>query len=268
MERASESSDALFDGALWIAQSRRGSRFSIDSLLLAGSVAIEGGAAVVDLGCGNAVVSLALTHFYRPERVVGIEVQSSLAERARRNVRGNGLDDRIDIVEADVRAIPGAFGPALAAASFDVAVCNPPYYPASDGRINPSRERAAARHELMGSLDDFVRAAGRLLRHRGRLVLVYPAFRVGVMLDTLAKGGFSPSWVRFVHPRAGQDATLVLAEAAKGGSLPLRVRPGLIVHETDGYTSAVAALIGGRPLDVVATDADARGSDVRCPVSR
>ena len=51
-----------------------------------------------------------------------------------------------------------------APASFDVVTSNPPYMTGGHGLVNPDVEKAAARHEVLCTLEDVVSAAAKLVR--------------------------------------------------------------------------------------------------------
>lgn len=243
--RPGETLDALFDGDLQLIQGERGCRFSIDAPLLAAAVRAEPSARVVDLGCGNGVVAIAVAHLWRPSRVVGVELQAQLADRATRNARLNALDDIVEVSLGDVRQIKEVLSPQ----AFDVAVMNPPYYPSTDGRTNPDTEKAVARHEIHGTLADFISAAAYALDRKGRLVCIYPAFRLPMLMESLSEKGLKPTWLRPIHPRPGEDATLFLIEARKGGAPQFSIRAPLVIHENEAYSAEVKAVLEGRVGD-------------------
>ncbi|MCF8063049.1 MAG: methyltransferase, partial [Deltaproteobacteria bacterium] len=168
--------EPFLDGRLQVIQSRSGYRFSVDALLLADFVRVRKGDRVVDLGTGCGIIPLLLLCSRRIESVVGLEVQEELALQAIRNAGLNGFDNRFLLVRGGLRRPPLKHG------GFHAVICNPPYRRARSGRINPDRERAVARHEIMASLDDILRAARVLLRGKGRLSLIYPAERVTDLL--------------------------------------------------------------------------------------
>lgn len=241
-----ETVDRVFDGRVAVVQRRDGYRFSLDSLLLARFVEAQGRARVVDLGAGNGVVALSLAVLHHGVEVVGVELQEAMVDRARRGVDLNGVGERVRMVMADVRALHEelASGRELASGSFDVAVCNPPYRPRRSGRVNPDAERLLARHEVAGGLGDFVRAGASLLRHRGRMCLVYPAERAVELFSTMRGHGLEPRRVRFVHSFADASATLVLAEGVKGARTGLTVAPPLVIYRgEDAYTDETAGLL-------------------------
>jgi tRNA1Val (adenine37-N6)-methyltransferase len=98
-----ESLDSLFQGRLSIIQPRRGYRFCLDSVLLAGLTRLRRNDRVVDLGCGCGVIPLLLAFGRRVAHITGIEIQASLAAMARRNVAINALSHMIEIVHGDLR---------------------------------------------------------------------------------------------------------------------------------------------------------------------
>jgi len=241
---AGETIDTLFDGALEIAQPASGYRFSIDAVLLAGAAQAAAGGRVLDLGCGSGVVGLATERLWAPREVVGIECQSELAALARRNVERNQLKSPMRVLTGDVRHYKRLVEPN----AFDVVVTNPPYYAVDQGRINPDAQRAVARHEVAGTLDDFLHAACYGLKPRGMCYLVYPAFRLTTLMASLTRGRLHPEWLQFVQPRSDEPATLTLCGARLGGSAQLVVRPPLIVHDDGGHSALVASLLMGRRL--------------------
>lgn len=235
-----ETIDRVFDGRVAVVQRLDGFRFSLDSLLLARFVEVRGRERVVDLGAGNGVISLSLAVLNDGVAVVGVELQQAMVERAIRGATLNGLEERVRMSAGDVRNLAEDF----TSASFDVAVCNPPYRPPRSGRVNPDRERLVARHEVEGGLADFVRAGAYLLRHRGRMCLVYPAERAVELFLVMRRHGLEPRRARFAHSFAGSPATLVLAEGVKNARPSLTVLPPLVIYQREEeYTDEMAELL-------------------------
>jgi tRNA1Val (adenine37-N6)-methyltransferase len=241
MSRSDESLDAFFDGRITLYQSRTGYRFSLDALLLAHFVTVKTGARIVDLGTGNGVIPLALAALHPSIEVTGIELQPRMVERARRNIAQNELQTQIKIARGDVRS-PKQIG---GAGDFDVAVCNPPYRKSTSGRLSMNEERQVARHEIAGGLEEFVRAGTFFLRAKGRMAMVYPAVRSVDLLTAMRHGGLEPKRLRMVHSFRTAKASLILAEAIKGGRSGLAVVAPLSVYEGATYSDEVASMIAG-----------------------
>jgi tRNA1Val (adenine37-N6)-methyltransferase len=237
-----ETLDVLFDGRLRVLQSRKGYRFSLDALLLAYFASPRGTEKVVDLGSGSGVVSLILAKFYPNLAVTGLELQETLAARAQRSARLNGLESRVRILQGDVRTISTTLPPGGA----DLVVANPPFRRAGSGRMSPDPERMIARHEIKAELTDFLRAAAYVLANKGRLVLIFLASRLGDLLQAMRSVAIEPKRLRFVHSRRGEEASLVLVEGLKGGRKEQKILAPLVVYEDcDNYTPEVAGIISG-----------------------
>ena len=209
-----------------IRQPAAGYRHSVDPLLLCAFATIGAADRVADLGTGCGVIPLLLAGRGKGREFVGIEVQEGLAAQAAANVSGNGLAGRVTIVPADLRELPAGIAPA----SFDVVLANPPYRAPGRGRLSPGAERAAARHELAGGLDDFLAAAARLLGHGGRCALVLIPERLVELLAALRAQRLEPKRLRLVHSRPGRPACLVLVEGRKGGRPGLEVEAPLVIY--------------------------------------
>lgn len=241
-----ETLDALFQGGVELYQSRAGYRFSLDAVLLAHFARIKARDRIVDLGAGNGAIALMLAFLYPAARVVGVEIQPAMLERARRSVALNDLEERVIMRRGDVRA-PAALGET---ASFDVAVCNPPYRAPPSGRVSPNPEKRIARHELQGALGHFLKAGKVLLRRKGRLALIYPAFRCVDVLASLRAAGIEPKRLRMVHSSCGSEASLVLVEGVKGGKSEIAVEAPLFVYdEKQRYRAEVAAMLRRKSKD-------------------
>jgi tRNA1(Val) A37 N6-methylase TrmN6 len=212
---AGESIDLFLDGRLKLIQSQKGYRFSIDAILLSQFVTVKPGDVVVDLGTGCGVIPLILL-LTKPLRFAfGLEIQKELALQAARNIRLNRFEDQMEVILGDIRHPP------MARESADVVTCNPPYGKVKSGRINPDPRRAIARHELLASIDDILRAAAALLRKKGRLAIIYPALRLVDILVRLRRFNLEPKKIRINYPGLESSAKLALIEAS------LNARPGL-----------------------------------------
>ncbi|MBP8985688.1 MAG: methyltransferase [Syntrophobacterales bacterium] len=231
--RPGETVDVLFGGLIRVIQKKRGYRFSLDSLLLAHFLRLRKNDRAVEFGTGSAVIALILGRRFACEKIIGLEFQEELADIARRNVLLNGMEDKIEVVRGDVRDARMLFPPE----SGDVVFFNPPYRKSKSGRVNPDRERALARHEIAGSVGDFVGAAAYVLKAKGSVYAIYPASRLVELITRLRLGGLEPKRLRLVHSKKDSRAEFALVEATKGGREELAVLPPLCVYDDDGeYT--------------------------------
>ena len=229
----------LFDGRLRLYQQKKGYRFSIDAVLLGSFAASRASGAVIDLGTGCGILPVMLSRCGALTRIVGLEIQNDLADLARKNVSYNNCGDRVSIARADLRQVRSLFG----AEEFDTVITNPPFYRRDSGRINPDSQKAAARHELNGTLGDFLSAAAFLLKQTGRLVAVYLSSRAADLIAEMRQRNIEPKVLQCVHARVGDPATMVLAEGVKGAGAELQILPPLVLYDSRGeYTDLVKAI--------------------------
>ncbi|MGC8762404.1 MAG: Mut7-C RNAse domain-containing protein [Acidobacteriota bacterium] len=229
-------------GALTVHQPVRGFRFGIDSVVLAGFSWVREGERVLDLGTGSGILLLLLAAWHHPGPLTGLERDPGLAELARRNFRENGLGDRAEVLEGDLRreeAIPEA--------SFDLVVCNPPYFPPREGRAAPPPERAEARHQVAAGPREVARAARRALSAGGRLCLCFPREALAPWTEALHGAGLFPRLLREVRHGEGDRPYLLLLQAGTVPAPPLRLPPLTLREPGGAYTPEVAGWLGDGP---------------------
>lgn len=235
--------ESLFDGALTIKQKRNGYRFTIDPVLLAHFVSPGASAKVVDLGTGSGIIPLILSHRYPDLTVTGLEIQKTLSELAKENVRSNGLSNRITIHHGDMTDLKLCITPPHT----DLVVANPPYIRHTTGRINPIQEKALARHEITITLPRLIQTAWDILEQDGCFSLIFPHDRLTELLCCLTDGGFKPDRIRMVHPKKNGPPKRVLVESVKYGKNKVFIEPPLIIFEGHGiYSNEVAAMFAGK----------------------
>lgn len=106
--------------------------FGMDAVLLAAYVQMKKARRGLDLGTGNGIIPILLSDRTDCAHLTGLEIQPASADLAKRSVALNGLQDRISIVQGDIREADRIF----AAASFDFITCNPPYRTIGSGRVS------------------------------------------------------------------------------------------------------------------------------------
>lgn len=114
--------------------------FGMDAVLLAGFAKVKPGERVVDLGTGTGIIPILLEARTKGASFTGLEIQAESADMARRSVLLNDLQDRVHIVDGDIKEAVQIFG----AASCHVVTSNPPYMTEHHGLQNPDQPKAIA----------------------------------------------------------------------------------------------------------------------------
>ncbi|MGI6657406.1 MAG: tRNA1(Val) (adenine(37)-N6)-methyltransferase [Desulfobulbus sp.] len=240
------SHDEFFNGRLAFRQPTEGYRFSMDAVLVAHFLVPGRAARILDLGCGCGIIGQILAYRHADVHITGLELQEELARLAGENATENGFAHRVGVVCGDARAI----GDLFPAESFDAVISNPPYRRAGSGRLNDNIQAARARHELDGSLDDFVRAAAYAVKNRGKTVFIYPATRCNPLLIALHRHRLTLKRLQPLYSYPGAtSARLVLIEAAKNGGEQLELLPPLFLYEyrNGPYSRELQALYREEP---------------------
>lgn len=124
---------------------------------------------VLELGSGNGIISIMLKHGRKNWQISGLEIQPQITELSQKNAELIGLD--LNFQTGDLKEF-------LAASKFDMIVSNPPYFPASDGRISPIEERSISRHEIKCDMLDVLNSVKNNLKQNGVAFLIYPQSRL------------------------------------------------------------------------------------------
>ena len=209
-------------------------KHSIDTILLSDFVEARKGDRVIDLGTGSGVIPICLAERFKDIKIVGLELQEGLVKIAREKTspfsppsQGGERGGYIEIMKEDIRDVKSLFD----AESFDIVVGNPPYRKADDGRINPDREKAVARHEIEITLSEFIKAGRYLVKNMGSLNIIYHPYRLTELLSLMTENKITPKRIQFVHPTINSKAEMVMVEGIKNGKSELMVMKPLIISD-------------------------------------
>lgn len=215
--------------------------FGMDAVLLSGFARAKKGSRVLDLGTGTGIIPILMSARTEAAHLTGLEIQEESADMARRSVMLNGLQERIHIVQGDIKEAGTLFG----AASFDVVTSNPPYMIGDHGLQSPTSPKAIARHEILCTLEDVISQAARLLKPGGNFFMVHRPFRLAEIMVLLHQYHLEPKRMQLVHPYVDQEPNMVLLEANRGGKPRIRVEPPLVVFQEPGvYMPEICDIYG------------------------
>ena len=216
-----------------ILQDSEGFMFGLDAVLLSHFAAgqVRRGESVIDLGSGNGIIPLLMEKACGASHFTGLEIQEKPVELAQQSLGLNGLEEKITIVQGDIKKVPELF----AKHSFNVVVSNPPYM-ALDGRQaqNEKLEKSIARHEVLCTLEELIAAAEYLLHSHGRFFMIHRPERLPEIFDCLLKHRLQPKRMQLIQPYADQAANLVLLEARKDARAGLKNLLPLVVRNNQG----------------------------------
>lgn len=205
--------------------------YGVDAVILADFASKKKAARIVDLGTGTGIVPVILSHKTKAEFIYGIEYQKNSFDRAVRNVELNGLADRLEFINANVAEFDGLKEWA------DAVTTNPPYMVSNGAITNENTAKTIARHETVGTLEDFVKCASGILKNKGDFYMVHRPSRLVDIFVTCRKYRLEPKEIRFVAPRKGERPNIILVHCVKNGGAELKILNDLYVYEQPGVYS-------------------------------
>ncbi len=233
-----ESFDTFYHGRIRVLQKKRGYRFSVDAPLLADFIQTQETDRLLELGTGSGIIALLLS--IKPfMRLTALEIQESLIDLAQRNVRLNNLEDRIEVVRADLRTYSSE-------QRYDVVFSNPPYIKKKSGYLSPSDEKSVAKHELKCTIFDIMQKTEKLLKAQGVAYFVYPAIRKEDFMRATEDVRLKLRSIRYIHPHRHSDPNLFLVSCDRL-TRETQQLPPLILYDRDGeYTREAQSIFSGR----------------------
>lgn len=223
--------DHFLGGRLRIRQPLRGHRSGSDAVLLAAAVPAQAGDKVVELGSGVGVALFCVLARVEGTSGLGVDIDESAIRQASANAAENGFAERTAFQVADLsHRLPG-----IIPGSFDHALANPPYFTAGTGPTAEGSGRAAARADVAGALEHWMKRAADLLRHGGCFTLIQRTERLE---DTLAAcaGRFGGVEIHPLWSDADVPAKRFILRARKGSRAALSLMPGILLQRGGIHT--------------------------------
>lgn len=239
--------DTLLGGRVALDQPSEGYRVAIDPVLLAASIPELENGRVLDVGTGVGAAALCYAWRSPKAEVVGLELQSPLFEMASKNAARNGLQDDVRFVCGDLLDPPLV----VAAGGFDHVMANPPYLPPNRADPKIGNAKALSHVEGEAGLTDWIEFCLRIVAPKGAMTMIHRADRLGEILAALhgCAGGIVvfPLW-----PKRQVSPKRVIVRARTGSKAPLRISPGLVLHEDNGEYTKMASeiLLDGASIDL------------------
>lgn len=225
-------------------QPSEGYRAGMDAALLAAACDAGPGQRVLDVGCGAGGALLAAAARRADTQFVGIERDETALALARENIALNNLDGRVTAGSFDV-AEPFA---RLGREPFDAALANPPFFDDPGAIRGPATAKQGAWIADAG-LEGWIAFLTKAVREDGTITLIHRADRLGDILRLFAPK-IGSIQLRPIHPFAEAPAKRVLVRGVKTGKAPLRLLPGIVLHERGAgkHTAETEALLRGASI--------------------
>lgn len=233
-ERIDDLQRTMPDGTrLCIIQNPKWFCFGVDAVLLSHFADIRKKDTVIDLGTGTGIIPILLAAS-TTEQIDALEIQTDIAAMARRSVRLNRLEDKINIIDGDIVGYKTD-------KQYSAVLCNPPYKKAGSGILSRDDKQYISRHEVLCNLSDILKTVSRILKPLGRFYMIHRPERLVDIIYEMRINGIEPKRIRYVHSYFGKPPVMVMVEGLKGGKPYIKTEPPLVIYKSDGsYTDEVS----------------------------
>ena len=206
--------------------------FTLDSVLISDFVKINRKTKkILDIGTGCGIISILLAKRSKA-KITGIELQEIMVEIAKENVKNNGFNGQISIVNEDIKNYKKIFS----YAEFDVIVTNPPYFEFKGeiSQINNLEQLVYARHNVNLTLEEIIKISAYLLKNMGSFFIVFRCERLIEIMELLKKYSLEPKKMKTCYTKWNGHAKICMIEAIKGANKGLCIEMPIFVYDKNG----------------------------------
>ena len=207
-------------------------KFSLDSVLLAEFVKKpEKAKHVLDMCSGNGAVSMILAT-KTDAKITSVELQKEVFELCVKSVNYNNQEKQINCVNSDIKDIKNYFP----GNSFDIIVCNPPYFDSkNDELLNNDMVKAIARHEINIKLEEIIEIASKLLDLNGEFYMVHRPERLDEIIILCNKYNLNVKNIQLINTKIDISPKLVLVRCIKGSRKNVKILPNLCIDGLESF---------------------------------
>lgn len=179
-------------------------KVGVDSVVLGAWTKPETAKTILDIGTGTGLLSLMLSQ-KSEAKITAIEIDEDSYHQAIENVASSKWKDRIDIIHSSFKEFVNKTKD-----SFDLIICNPPYF--INSLKSPVKNRNTARHDDHLNLDDLFFGSKGLLSKNGSLNLIYPYGQKEVLIRIAEKYGFYPANILILQGNRNKKPNRIIVE--------------------------------------------------------
>lgn len=178
----------------------------------------------LDIGCGSGILSLFIATKFNA-LCTAIDINTEAVEQCQANANRNALKDIITTIAIDFKT----FGQQTLPASFDVIVCNPPFF---EGESKAESAREKARHIAHHfAPSEFMETCSKLLKANGCLNIVIPVDQLTTYVNLAKQNGLFVSQKALVKGLVNKQIKRVMMCFSK--TQPTYIKTELIVIEKE-----------------------------------
>lgn len=167
-------------------------KYTTDALIL--SSFVKASNKIIDLGCGNGILSLRLAE--RCKEIHSIDINKNVLSIFKESIKVNKLEDKIKIKKRNIFDLKDDFETNY----FDAVVFNPPYYNYKNIKFN----NIAAKHFF--DIEESLSIINYLLKNSAYLYIIYPSYRLAELIYKINVAGLKVKHIINIHGNTKKEA--------------------------------------------------------------
>ena len=161
---------------------------------------------ILDIGTGTGLIAIMMAQRFEGANIIGIDIDSEAVQEGTLNMTNCQWHKRLSCCERSLQN-------ANFNHSFDLIVCNPPYFKNTTTSID--ERRATARHTNSLSLNDIFEKMDTLLSSKGELMIVYPSENFQEIRSNLKSFGLYINEICWVKGNEKSNVKRILLKISK-----------------------------------------------------
>ena len=174
---------------------------------------------VLDMGTNNGALLL-YASFFKPKKLIGLEINNKALELAKKNLDENKVTN-YQLINDNIVTYKGE--------EVDVIICNPPYFKTKKEELCDNYYKALAKHEGELTLETLMASIRRNLKNNGTLFFLFLTSRLQEVVDEMKKNKLRIKEMKFVYDVNKEYSNVVLIKAVKGGNYGMNVSKPIII---------------------------------------
>lgn len=183
---------------------------------------------ILDAGTGSGLIALMMAQKTQAQ-ITGIDIDADSVAQAMENGAHSPWANQLQFVHSSIQDYASSHGD-----SFDMIICNPPFF--ADSLKSLDQGRNLARHDVSLSFDELLKASNELLRQDGKAWFIYPFQAVASFSELALKHGFTLYSRTIVSPKEGKAANRSIDVWMKGVAPDCTQQTLCVHHSDDTYT--------------------------------
>lgn len=196
-----------------------------DTMLLGEYIKIKHKDRVLDVGTNNGSLIL-YASLYQPKEIVGIDINSKAIELAKENIKLNNIKNA-SVIQGDITTYKFE-------KTFNLIICNPPYFKTDENNKSKNQDEKIAKHEDTLTLQSLIKGISNNLIDNGILYMLYQTSRLEEVIIELKKNNIQIKEMKFVYDEKKEISHVFMLKGVKNAKIGgLKVSRPVLLDRTE-----------------------------------